>query len=127
MFSNCYNLNQNILINFNKIRLTSGMNRCIKMFHNCTKMSDITLGSGAIVDAFRMFIDRNDNFRRNIWTDMSTFVNLRNTFFMYDAANNMSYRPNSSVAGNNGWLEMDNGYYSPDFNIYVYTNAVFPE
>ena len=118
LFANCHNLNQNIYV---RADYTSGPSMIVNlsnMFINCNNLSDVTLsdnmqlvGSYVFTSVFRS----NNSQSLNIHTgsNLAQFI-INNT---------------KCIQGNGipEWSVIDNGYYNALYNIYIYTNTVFPD
>ena len=129
-FSSCYNLNQNIQIpnsvtdmssafylcnSLNQnIQIPNGVTNIAFTFSSCNNLSNI-----AIIPKTRTIRNTNSMIRSNatksinIWTDSATAINIMNAGFIQG-----NIKPTMET--------IDNGYYNAQYNVYIYTNAVFP-
>ena len=118
MFNNCSNLNQNILV--------PSMNTSTKnawfMFRHCNNLSDVSLRSETINNKFTGAFRFNNSQSLNIWTDLTTVANLITTNIIHP--NNINMQLVAQILPT--WTTITNGYYNELYNVYIYTNAVFP-
>ena len=106
MFHGCYNLNQNI-------QIPPNVTSCVYMFGDCNRITNVTILPYTVTRTFTNCFPSNSSSRLNIWTDNETAQKLKTIRYLKDKVSSISY------------TESDNCYYNAQYNLYIYTNAVF--
>lgn len=119
IFRNCSNLDQNIL--FPSMKNLQSDNAWFA-FRGCNNLSNVTLRNGTVNNMFTGAFRFNNAKRLNIWTDLTTATNLITTKIIHP--NNTNVKIGTQILPT--WTTITNGYYNELYNIYIYTNAVFP-